>query len=81
MYFKSANVCFIHVKFVSVSFMGLLNDWLANNCLIGLTDKLEFRQVLLLSQDVSIFRKVVDPVNQTRQSLLYIINKSLHSDG
>jgi len=47
---------------------------ICNNSLIGLTNDLEFRQFLLLSQDVNIFRKGVDLVNQTRQSLLYIIN-------
>jgi hypothetical protein len=52
-----------------------------NNCLIGLTNDLEFRQFLLLSQDVNIFQKVVDLVNQERQSLLYIINKSQHFGG
>jgi hypothetical protein len=44
MFIKCANVCFIRVKFVSVSFMDLFNDWFANNYLIGLKNNPEFRQ-------------------------------------
>jgi len=52
----------------------VLNDRFANNYLIGLTNNLEFREFFLLFQDVSIFWKVIDPVNKTRQNLFYIIN-------
>jgi hypothetical protein len=44
MYIERANVCFINENFFSVSFMDLLIDWFANDCLIDLTNDPEFRQ-------------------------------------